>query len=160
MNSKLILSMLLATLAGCASSGVVPVGQDTFMISKQSSTGFHSGASVKADIYREGSAYCESKGKEFQPVSDRWLDGIPGMAFANAEVQFRCLNKGDHELSRPTMKPMANIRIENDIRVRKDIKIENSGDMYAKLNKLKELLDTGVITQDEFDVQKKKILAN
>ena len=77
MNSKLILSILPAALAGCASSGVVPVRQDTFMVSKQSSTGFHASASVKIDIYREGPVYCENKGNKFQPVSDRRLDGIP-----------------------------------------------------------------------------------
>jgi Short C-terminal domain len=128
------------------------------MISKQSSTGFHSAGSVKAEIYQEGSAYCANQGKEFQPVSDHGVDGVPGRSFANAEVQFRCLSKGDQELSRPTMRPIANIRIENDIREKKDIRIQSSGDMFVELKKLKDLLDTGVITQAEFEVQKKKIL--
>src|ERR1017187_3895438 len=99
-----IISLLLVSVAitGCASSGVVPMGQDTYMISKQSATGFSSGGAVKADIYREGSAFCASNGKEFQPVSDRGVDGIPGRAFANSEVQFRCLDKSDPELGRRT----------------------------------------------------------
>jgi hypothetical protein len=113
---KKIIFAFVVFLTGCASSGVIPMGQDTFMISKQSSTGFHSAGSVKADIYREGSAYCASQGKEFQPVNDRGVDGVPGRSFANAEVQFRCLSKGDAELSRPTMKPIANIRINNGVR--------------------------------------------
>jgi hypothetical protein len=146
-------------LAGCASSGVIPMGQDTFMITKQSSTGFHSAGSVKADIYSEGSAYCVSQGKEFQPVNDHGVDGVPGRSFASAEVQFRCLSKGDPELNRPTMKPIANIRIESDIREKKDIHVKDSGDIYTELKKLKDLLDSKVVTQEEFDVQKKKILA-
>lgn len=155
---KIIIFSVVVFLTGCASSGVVPMGQDTFMISKQSSTGFHSAGSVKADIYKEGSEYCASQGKEFQPVNDHGVDGVPGRSFASAEVQFRCLRKGDAELSRPTMRPIANIRIESDIREKKDIRVQGSGDMYTELKKLKDLLDTGIITQAEFDMKKKKIL--
>ena len=143
---KIITFAAVVLLTGCASSGVVPMGQDTFMISKQSSTGFHSAGSVKADIYKEGSAYCASQGKEFQPVNDHGVDGVPGRSFANVEVQFRCLSKGDAELSRPTMKPMANIRIEHDIREKKDISVQGSGDMYTELKKLKDLLDANIIS--------------
>jgi hypothetical protein len=150
---------LAVSLAGCTSSGVIPIGQDTFMISKQSSTGFHSAGSVKAEIYREGYAYCVSQGKEFQPISDRGVDGVVGVSYANAEIQFRCLSKGDPELSRPTMRPIPNIRIENDARDKKDIRVQDSGDLYTELRKLKDLLDSKVITQEEFDAQKKKILA-
>ena len=51
------------------------------------------------------------------------------------------------------------IRIENDIREKKDIHVQGSGDTYTELKKLKDLLDSKVITQEEFDAQKKKILA-
>lgn len=57
------------------------------------------------------------------------------------------------------MKPIANVRIESDIREKKDIQVQDSADMYTKLKRLKELLDSGVITQSEFDAQKQKILA-
>jgi hypothetical protein len=36
---------------------------------------------------------------------------------------------------------------------------EESVDTYAELMKLKQLLDAGVLTQEEFDAQKAKILA-
>jgi len=35
-----------------------------------------------------------------------------------------------------------------------------SGDPYGDLMKLKELLDAGVLTQDEFDAQKQKVLGS
>jgi hypothetical protein len=110
---SLVAASLVLVLAACASSGPVPIGRDTYMISKQSSTGFHSGASVKADIYREANEFCIRKGLEFQPVKDYSKDGVPGYAFANAEVVFRCLVDGDTEISRPTPKPMPNVIIEN-----------------------------------------------
>ena len=37
---------------------------------------------------------------------------------------------------------------------------KSNSDMYMELKKLKELLDSKTITQDEFDAQKKKILNN
>jgi hypothetical protein len=100
-------------LVGCASSGPIPVGQDTFMITKQSTTGFHSGSSVKAEIFREANEYCTKTGKQLQPVTDRQVDGVPGRSFANAELVFRCLSQSDSELNRPTPKPVPNVIIEN-----------------------------------------------
>ena len=156
---KILIQITTLSLAGCVSSGVIPMGQDTFMITKQSSTGFHSASSVKAEVYQEGSAYCSAHGKEFQPVNERGVDGVPGRSFANAEVQFRCLTKGDPELRRPTMKPYANVRIENEIRGIPASKTPDSGDKYSELIKLKELLDAKILTQQEFDAQKAKLLS-
>ncbi len=161
--TKIIVVLLVGTaITGCVSNtGVVPMGQDTYMISYHGTgIGPSSSASrLKADIFRDGTAYCTSQGKEFQPINSSGADGAYGRREASAEVQFRCLTKGDPELGRPTMKPVANVRIESDIREKKDIQIHNPGDMYTELRKLKELLDTGVITQSEFDTQKTKIMS-
>lgn len=92
------------------------MGKETFMITKQSSTGFHSGGSVKADIYKEANEYCLKRGLQFQPVRDSSKDGVPGYAFANAEVVFRCLTENDNEISRPNMMPIPNVIIENRTR--------------------------------------------
>lgn len=100
-------------LTACASSGPVPIGRDTYMITKSSSTGFHSGSSVKADIFREAYEFCSKQGLQLQPVKDNAKDGVPGFAFANAEVVFRCLSDGDKEINRPTPTTVPNIVIEN-----------------------------------------------
>ena len=112
----LLASCVLSVLTACASSGAVPIGRDTYMITKQSSTGFHSGASVKADIYREANEFCVKRELQFQPVRDNAKDGVPGYAFANAEVVFRCLADGDKEINRPTPRPTPNVIIENRAR--------------------------------------------
>lgn len=110
---KILALIFVASLVACASSGAVPIGLDTFMITKQSSTGFHSGASVKAEIYKEAFSYCTANGLNFQPIKDNSVDGIAGGAFANAEIVFRCLKTGDSELTRPTPTALPNVRIEN-----------------------------------------------
>jgi len=106
-------SVAVFLMAGCASSGPVPMGKDTFMITKQSSTGFHSGGSVKAEIFREANDHCTRQGLQFQPVREFAKDGIPGYAFANAELVYRCLVASDSEVTRPTPKQLPDLIIEN-----------------------------------------------
>ena len=147
-------------LSACASSSVTPIGQDTYMITDRASNGYTSAGKLKANIYKKGVGYCKKQGKEFQPLHDRTVEGIPNSwTWASVEVQFRCLDKGDSELGRPTIKQDPNIRIESNVQEKKDIQIRESRDMYTELKKLKELLDSKIITQEEFDAQKKKILA-
>ena len=50
------------------------------------------------------------------------------------------------------------VRVESDQTIRQDVKVKGSGDLYTELKKLKELKDTGVITEAEFQSQKKKLL--
>ncbi len=154
---KLLISATVLITLGCASSGVIPVGQDTFMITKQSSTGFHSASSVKAEIFSEANTYCSGQGKSLQPVSDQGVDGVPGRSYANAELIFRCLLAGDSGLSRPTRTPVANVRIDQVTKTQ-EISPRPQEDTYTQLLKLKSLLDSKVITQEEFDEQKRRTL--
>lgn len=156
---KLFAIFSAALLSACASSGIIPVGQDTFMVTKQSSTGFHSGGSVKAEIFPEAAAYCSKMGKELQPVSERAVDGVPGRSFASAELTFRCLAAGDPGLSRPTPKPYANVRIEQQTVQTPAPVASPATDTYGELLKLKSLLDAKIITPDDFEQQKRKILS-
>lgn len=50
------------------------------------------------------------------------------------------------------------VRLETDEKIKQDIYVKGSGDLYAELKKLKELKDSGVITEAEFQSQKKKLL--
>src|SRR5205807_8672583 len=61
-RSSLFLTTLGSALLGaCASnSGVVPIGPDTFMISRQAATGFTGSGNLKADALREAKQYCAS----------------------------------------------------------------------------------------------------
>lgn len=79
------------TLAGCASSGVIPFGQDTYMVTKKSAGGmFVAGSQVKADLYIEANEYCARSGKTVETVSATSQNAIPLTRMPNAELQFRC----------------------------------------------------------------------
>jgi len=86
-------------LAACAHSGVVPVGPDTYMIAN-SEWGLTSGGYQKARAVAEGSKYCGSIGREILVLSTQENDVSFGKTPA-AEVRFRCLLRGDPELTRP-----------------------------------------------------------
>jgi len=51
-----------------------------------------------------------------------------------------------------TQKPT--LKIETD----ENIKVQGSGDLYTELRKLKELRDEGILTEDEYQAQKEKVL--
>jgi hypothetical protein len=76
---------------GCANtSGVVPLGGDTFLISR-SEKGFDvTGSAVKADAIKEANTYCVSLGKSFQIVRVSQKDMVPFTSDAQAELEFQC----------------------------------------------------------------------
>lgn len=105
---------LAIALGGCAAnSGVVPIGQDTFMVSRQAATGFSGTGTLKAEAFREANEYCTSQRKVFQVVNTS--ESTPPYVMGNfprAEIQFMCLTPGDAEVTRPKMKPGADKIIE------------------------------------------------
>lgn len=102
------------TLVGCASnSGVVPIGKDTYMVSRQAATGFSGMGTLKADAFKEADAFCRSQSKVLQVV--RTQDAQPPFILGNfpkTEVEFMCLIEGDPELGRPKLRKEANTVIE------------------------------------------------
>jgi len=112
MMNKIVLMTLVATLVGCASSGPVPIGKDTFMISKQSAGGmFVAASSIKVEIIKEAYAFCGSENKVFQLVNSQEVPSIPGR-MPSAEIHFMCLAEGDGEIKRPKMQRGADTIIE------------------------------------------------
>lgn len=101
-------------LIGCsANSGVVPIGQDTFMVSRQAATGFSGSGTLKAEALKEANEYCVSQNKKLQLVNS--TESRPPYIFGNfpkAEIQFMCLEANDPEFSRPKMKKEADTIIE------------------------------------------------
>ncbi len=81
-------------LVGCASnSGVVPIGSDTFMVSRQAATGFSGLGTLKADALGEANQYCVGQQKKLHVISA--TEAEPPFIFGNfpkAEVQFKCVD--------------------------------------------------------------------
>jgi hypothetical protein len=95
MSKKMkILLPLTAVLAvgGCAShTGVVAMGNGTYMIAKQQATGFPGLGNMKAEIINEANAHCASIGKQMRllEVKETQPPYILGN-YPRSEIQFTC----------------------------------------------------------------------
>lgn len=99
-----IVVLSLLSLSACASStGIVPMGQDTYMVSHGGGSAFTSTGAMKAECIQEAAEYCSKNSKVFQVTHTQESPAWPGH-FATAEVQFMCLSPGDPELTRPKMR--------------------------------------------------------
>jgi hypothetical protein len=93
---KLVILLLVLVITGCAAkSGVVPIGPDTYMVSRQTVTGL---GNMKAEAFQEADEYCNSQNKHIRVVNtiespSAYIWG----KFPKVEIQFMCLNKPDIE---------------------------------------------------------------
>jgi len=86
------LSMLLFT--GCSSSGVIPIGDGVYTLSKLSpACGFSDGEGAKTDLYKEANVFCSEKNQEISVVKATARKGVVFVRCAGADLEFRCVDK-------------------------------------------------------------------
>lgn len=112
MQIPFIVTALLLT--GCAAnSGIIPIGRDTYMVTRQAATGFSGSGNLKAEAFQEANKFCSGQSRVLQVVSTN--EAQPPFVFGNfpkAEVQFMCLSTDDAELPRPKLKPAPTVSVE------------------------------------------------
>jgi hypothetical protein len=88
---KYTLLTLILLFAGCASSGVVPLSDDLFVISKNTAkVGGGVSASALADVVAEASDFCAKQSKEMERTDLKLTPGQMG-ALGNVTLQFKCM---------------------------------------------------------------------
>lgn len=82
-----------ALLTGCASTGVVQMEKDTYLIAKKSpQVGFGPPIGVKGEVYAEANAFCSKDGKTVETIkADETNSGFAKSAAFSLE--FRCVPK-------------------------------------------------------------------
>ena len=79
---KTMLALLIVCAVGCASnSGVVPMGSDSYMVSRQAATGFTGMGTLKAEAMKEAYEQCQKTGKSVQVLEA--VDAKPPYIFGN-----------------------------------------------------------------------------
>lgn len=87
-----VAALVAITLFGCASTGVIPMDRDSYMIAKKDGTpGFGISLSNKADVYREANAFCRAKELEVETLQVTTKPAMPGV-LGYTELQFRCVS--------------------------------------------------------------------
>jgi hypothetical protein len=113
------------------------VGNESYRVFNQGATGFVPIQSVRDDAEQRAKDFCDRKGNAFESLTES--TAVPPYILGNyprVEIVFDCIEK-------PA------------------VLAPSTGDdpKYTKLVNLKKLFDSGVITREEFDHEKAKILS-
>jgi hypothetical protein len=87
---------------------------------------------------------------------------VPMHGFPSYEYQFQLLDKSDPRASGASLTPRPDVVIEKTEKITGDIRTKNTtekkADLYSELTKLDDLRKRGIITEEEFIAQKKRLL--
>lgn len=133
------------------------MGNNTFSITCEASNAFHRDIDkLKADATDAANKYCAEQGKQLRLISLTGKVPMFATGYARAKIVFQALNPGDPMLSMPVVEPgaapaaaplvMAPPRLTTD-------------ELYSELVKLDDLRKKGILTDDEFQAEKKKLLS-
>lgn len=142
MKYQILLLMLIPTIASAGNTGVIPDGPDSYLIMRTGKTGFVSSSSLQKKAYEDAAAFCSEKSLVMETISMSAKASRPFGGFPEATLRFRCVSKGT-----PTPRAVA-------------AQSPSLDDKYTQLERLKGLLDSGALTQEEYDQEKAKILGH
>lgn len=156
---------LTVVLAGCATNpGIVKLSADTYTLYKEDHAGIFGNATLlRTEVIGEANTFAESQGKIVLPIAAKThhTTGRPA-DWETFEYQFLLIDKNDHSTIRTHLIPGSDIIADDTGKVVGAVETKNhpekSVDIYGELIKLDELRKKGIISEAEFEAQKKKIL--
>jgi hypothetical protein len=150
------------SLTGCANPGIVKLSPDTYLLSRTDKGGLFGNASaMKAEVINEANEFAAKQGKIAIPIS---LNDSPMFIghFASVDYQFRVVDASDPEAQRVNLVPRPDVVIEKTEKTSVDVRTKDQSnhqkDVYAELIKLDDLRKRGILSDTEFEEQKKKLL--
>ena len=154
---KLTLITSVLALVACASADIVPMGTNTYMISQTSAGGiFTNMGTLKSEVIQRANSFAESKGKVAIPLAAREQPAFPGR-MPNYEYQFMLVDRNDPRAANGRLVKTPDMLIENRGQVPNN-ESTRSPDVYTELLKLDDLRKKGILTETEFETQKRRIL--
>jgi len=163
MQRTAVLFIALGTLVGCANPGIVKISPDTYLLAREAHGGiFASAAALKAGVIRDANVFAARQGKVAIPISAKEKPMGSGPAqWASFEYQFRVVDKNDPAVRRTQLVHDPNVVIQKTDPDAADTAAGEQGrtkDLYSELLKLEDLRKRGILTNAEFEEQKKKLL--
>ena len=153
----LIFIALFPILAFAGKPEIVQMSTDTYMIAKTSKAGiFGNPAKMKLAIIKQANEFAASKGKVAVPLASNEVPLAIGQ-FASFEYQFRLVDKDNSNASGAHLGPVPDVVV--DINNNQPTPSTVKPDLYGQLLKLDDLRKRGIITDAEFETQKRKLLS-
>lgn len=143
------------------------MGNNTYSITVEASNAFHRDVDkLKAEATDDATAFCAQEGKQFKEISLTGKAPMFGTGYAHAKIVFMALNPGDPQLTMPVAPqapqgtyaapvayaPMAPVTPAAPPHLTTD-------ELYTELVKLDDLRKKGILNDDEFQAEKKKLLS-
>jgi len=130
---------------------LLPLSDGTFSITATAKTGFSRDTEkLKAEASDEAAKYCASLGKQLKVVELTAKKPWFSLGYASATIVFKAVNPGEPEVaaSAPgaSAAPVAERTISTD-------------ELVSELTKLDDLRKKGILSDEEFQIEKKKVLA-
>ena len=157
------LALFTGTLVGCANPGIVKLSPDTYLLAREAHGGiFASAAKLKAGVIEDANRFAESQGKVAVPISAKEKPmGMGPAQWASFEYQFRVVDKSDPAVRRTQLVHNPNVIIQKADPDLPDPPATEQGqkkDLYSELLKLEDLRKRGILSDAEFEQQKKRLL--
>ncbi len=131
---------------------VVTMGNDTFSITREAKNAFTRDVDKLKDQVSDSAAkFCAAQGKQLKVLSLTGNKPTFGTGYTSAKIIFQALNPGDPGLSSDSSAPAP---------VAVAARALTTDDLYGSLVKLDDLRKKGILTDDEFQAEKKKLLSH
>ncbi len=133
-----------------------PMGNSTFAITRTATTGFDRDvAALKQEAEKDAGKYCTDQGKVMKIVTFTSERPHFGGGYASAKIVFRALDANDPALQEPAQPAPGAVQ---DAAAPAGVLPTYAGDFYSELLKLDDLRKRGLLTDKEFEAQKKKLI--
>lgn len=162
MITRIVVAVLVSIIAGCAANpGIVEMSPGTFLLSREDKAGLFGNASaMHAAVIEEANKFAASKGKVAIPISTHETPLYPGH-FATFDYQFRLVDPDSPEAKPTPLVQRPDVVVEQTEHKTVDVQTTTPSakpDLYTELMKLDDLHKRGLLTDDEFQTQKAKLL--
>ncbi len=146
---------------------IVPLGNDTYALTRWAETGFaRNRDKLKAKALEDATAYCAKMHKEVKVLStEAKRPAIPLTGFAYAKIVFKALDANDPELHAPVPAALPDATAAASappaaapVAVQSAPPRTETAILYDDLKKLDELRKEGLLTEEEFQAKRKKLV--
>ena len=97
MIRAILCAVLITLICSCASTGVIPLGQNTYYLGKKDgSPGIGVSLENKAAVYKEAAEFCASQKLEMKVLKETVTGAVPAR-LGSTEIEFSCVPIGSLE---------------------------------------------------------------